>query len=227
MEGEPVKHAYSVWAIPPENVRERLKKLMLALRSEFGGPEFEPHITVVRAISLTEDDALDKFRAACHGVKPYTATVEKVAIGTSCVFLLLHPTSEQSRMGLNQLALASLARTSQLGGQEFESPFSGCDVPPQTKRVEWVSNFLAEASSHCTGHFGHKTSTPYMPHLSLLYEDLSDEEKKKAQEKANVLDESIGNLSFEVTRLALYETNPEDKTLKSWKKIAECNLDAN
>ncbi|GMP72039.1 hypothetical protein CsSME_00030222 [Camellia sinensis var. sinensis] len=67
----------------------------------------------------------------------------------------------------------------------------------------------------------------YMPHLSLLYEDLSDEEKKKAQEKANVLDESIGNLSFEVTRLALYETNPEDKTLKSWKKIAECNLDAN
>ncbi|KAI8001759.1 Cyclic phosphodiesterase [Camellia lanceoleosa] len=116
-------------------------------------------------------------------------------------------------MGLNQLALASLARTSQLGGQEFESPFSGCDV--------------VEASSHCTGHFGYKTSTPYMPHLSLLYEDLSDEEKKKAQEKANVLDESIVNLSFEVTRLALYETDTEDKTLKSWKKIAECNLDAN
>ncbi|KAL7211550.1 hypothetical protein ACSBR2_014417 [Camellia fascicularis] len=180
MQGEPVTHAYSVWAIPPEYVRERLKKLMLALRSEFGGPEFEPHITVVRAISLTENDALDKFRAACHGVKPYTATVEKFATGTSCVFLLLHPTPE-----------------------------------------------AAEASSHCTGHFGHKTSTPYMPHLSLLYEDLSDEEKKKAQEKANVLDESIGNLSFKVTRLALYETNPEDKTLKSWKKIAECNLDAN
>ncbi|CAL5410048.1 unnamed protein product [Camellia sinensis] len=97
MEGEPVKHVYSVWAIPPEDVRERLKKLMLALRSEFGGPEFEPHITVVGAISLTEDDALDKFRAACHGVKPYTATVEKVATGTffyQCVFLLLHPTPE-------------------------------------------------------------------------------------------------------------------------------------
>lgn len=183
MEGEPVKHVYSVWAIPPEDVRERLKKVMLALRSEFGGPEFEPHITVVGSISLTEDDALDKFRAACHGVKPYTATVEKVATGTffyQCVFLLLHPTPE-----------------------------------------------VVEASLHCTSHFGYKTSTPYMPHLSLLYEDLSDEEKKKAQEKANVLDESIGNLSFEVTRLALYETDTEDKTLKSWKKIAECNLDAN
>ncbi|CAL5410049.1 unnamed protein product [Camellia sinensis] len=90
-----------------------------------------------------------------------------------------------------------------------------------------LNQLVVEASSHCTGHFGYKTSTPYMPHLSLLYEDLSDEEKKKAQEKANVLDESIGNLSFEVTRLALYETDTEDKTLKSWKKIAECNLDAN
>ena len=66
-----------------------------------------------------------------------------------------------------------------------------------------------------------------MPHLSLLYGDLTDEEKKKAQEKANVLDESIGSLSFQINRLALYETETEDKTLKSWKKIAECNLDAN
>jgi len=65
----------------------------------------------------------------------------------------------------------------------------------------------------------------YMPHLSLLYGDLTDEEKKKAKEKAIILDDS--SLSFQVTRLALYKTDPEDKTLKSWEKIAECSLTSN
>lgn len=67
----------------------------------------------------------------------------------------------------------------------------------------------------------------YMPHLSLLYADLSDEDKNKAKEKASILDESIASLSFPVTRLALYKTDTEDKTLKSWEKIAECTLQPN
>nr|XP_033511006.1 cyclic phosphodiesterase-like isoform X2 [Nicotiana tomentosiformis] len=88
---------YSVWALPSEDVRERLKKLMGGLRSEFGGPQFEPHVTVVGAIRLTEDEARDKFRKGCEGVKAYNATVEKVDTGTffyQCVYLLLHPTNE-------------------------------------------------------------------------------------------------------------------------------------
>ena len=63
-----------------------------------------------------------------------------------------------------------------------------------------------------------------MPHLSLLYADLSDDEKKRAQERANVLDDSLGGLGFQINRLALYKTDTEDKTLKSWEKIAECTL---
>ncbi|XP_052183962.1 cyclic phosphodiesterase [Diospyros lotus] len=178
---QPLNRVYSVWALPPEDVTKRLKKLMEGLRSEFGGPKFEPHVTVVGAIALTEDDALSKFRAACHGLKAYPAAVEKVATGIffyQCVFLLLHPTPE-----------------------------------------------VMETSSHCTSHFGYKSSTSYMPHLSLLYGDLSDEEKQRAQEKANILDEGIGSLSFQITRLALYETDTEDNTLESWKKVADCKLD--
>ena len=67
----------------------------------------------------------------------------------------------------------------------------------------------------------------YMPHLSLLYANLTEEEKKKAQEKANMLDESISGLSFQISRLALYKTDTEDKTLKSWEMVAECNLSPN
>lgn len=91
------KDFYSVWAIPPDEVRARVKKLMEGLRSEFGGPQFDPHVTVVGAMSLTADDALEKFKSACNGLKAYNCTVDRVATGTffyQCVFLLLHPTPE-------------------------------------------------------------------------------------------------------------------------------------
>ncbi|KAL6282538.1 hypothetical protein ACE6H2_013467 [Prunus campanulata] len=156
-------NVYSVWALPPDDVALRLKKLMQGLRDEFSGPEFEPHITVVGAISLTPEDALNKFKSASRGLKAYDAKVDRVV----------------------------------------------------------------ETSAHCCGHFGFNSSTPYMPHMSILYADLTEEEKKKAQEKAKSLDESIGSLSFLVTRLALYKTDTGDKTLKSWEKIAECTLEAN
>lgn len=97
MEVEQSQHFYSVWALPPEDLRPRLKKLMSDLGSEFNGPEFEPHVTVVGATKLTESEARDKFAEACKGLKPYTAKVEKVATGTffyQCVFLLLLPTPE-------------------------------------------------------------------------------------------------------------------------------------
>lgn len=66
-----------------------------------------------------------------------------------------------------------------------------------------------------------------MPHLSLLYGDLSDEEKQKAQERVNAIDNALAGLTFEITRVALYKTDTEDKTLKSWEKIAECTLTPN
>ncbi|KAF2314625.1 hypothetical protein GH714_028020 [Hevea brasiliensis] len=153
---------------------------MDGLRSEYDGPQFEPHATVVGAISLMEQDELDKFRSACDGLKAYTATVDRVATGTffyQCVYLLLHATAK-----------------------------------------------VVGASAHCTENFGYKSSTPYMPHLSFLYGDLTDDDKKKAQEKANILDESINSLSFQISRLALWKTDTEDKSLKSWEKIAECTL---
>ncbi|MFS7952857.1 putative cyclic phosphodiesterase, 2',3'-cyclic-nucleotide 3'-phosphodiesterase [Helianthus anomalus] len=74
------------------------KKLMIGLRSEFHGPEFEPHMTVVGAITLTENDACDKLKKACEGLKAYNyATMKKVATRTffyQCVFLLLHTTTK-------------------------------------------------------------------------------------------------------------------------------------
>ncbi|KAM3306789.1 cyclic phosphodiesterase-like [Capsicum chacoense] len=183
-EAENKTDVYSVWGLPSEEVSNRVKKLMNGLRSEFGGSQFEPHVTIVGAIKLSEEEARDKFRKGCGEVKKvYSGTVEKVDVGTffyQCVYLLLHPTTE-----------------------------------------------VVEASARCCRSFGYNSSSPYMPHMSLLYADLTDEEKKKAQEKAYILDENIDNMSFQITRLALYKTDTEDKSLESWEKIEEYNLSAN
>ncbi|CAH9114263.1 unnamed protein product [Cuscuta epithymum] len=171
---------YSVWGLPPEDVTARMKKLMEGIRSEFGGAQFEPHVTVVGGMRLTEREARDKFRKACVGLKPYGATVSKVATGPffyQCVFLLLHPTPE-----------------------------------------------VVETSDHCCSHFGYQRPSAYMPHVSLLYADITDEEKKSVEERAYALDETIGSLEFPIDRLALYKSDTEDKSLKSWVKVDECNL---
>ena len=56
-------HSYSVWAMPPDDASLRLKKVMQGLRSEFGGPEIEPHITMVWSVRMKHVDVLDKFRS--------------------------------------------------------------------------------------------------------------------------------------------------------------------
>ncbi|KAJ3671009.1 hypothetical protein LUZ60_008435 [Juncus effusus] len=176
------EHVYSVWALPPEPARSRLKNLMAGLRAEFGGPEFDPHVTVVGAITLTPDSAVEMIRSAAAGLRPYTARVKSVSSGSfyyQCVYLLVEPTAE-----------------------------------------------VVEASNHCCGHFGYQSSSPYMPHLSLLYGDLSDEEKEKAVKRVEELEKEICGLTLEISELALCKTDTEDKSLKSWEKVEVCKLES-
>lgn len=63
-----------------------------------------------------------------------------------------------------------------------------------------------------------------MPHLSLLYGHLSDEEKKKAVEMVEDFDNSLVGLKFQVVELGLYKVGIDDETLKSWEKVATCDL---
>ncbi|XP_039121587.1 cyclic phosphodiesterase-like [Dioscorea cayenensis subsp. rotundata] len=165
---------FSVWAIPPDDLRNKLKTLMTTLRSEFGGAEFEPHVTVVRALRLRAADALRRLHSAVSSLNYYSARVSSISRG-SCVSLLLDPTPE-----------------------------------------------VVNASCHCRAHFGYSNSTPYMPHLSLLYGDLTEEAKEKARARAEELAEGIVGTTFDISKIALFKTDPQDTSL--WEKVAVCEL---
>ncbi|TVU09422.1 hypothetical protein EJB05_42894, partial [Eragrostis curvula] len=85
---------YSVWALPAEPARGRLRRLMAGLRAVHGGPVFEPHVTVVGAIRLRRSAAVEALRAAAAGVRPYTARVASGSGFYDCGCLLLEPTPE-------------------------------------------------------------------------------------------------------------------------------------
>ncbi|KAM0867470.1 hypothetical protein ACQ4PT_041980 [Festuca glaucescens] len=93
---------------------------MAGLRAAHGGPPFEPHATVVGAVTLRRSAAIEALRAAAvAAVAPYTARVTGVARGDffyQCVYLLLEPTPEirLRRMKMseeNQASSASSAET--------------------------------------------------------------------------------------------------------------------
>ncbi|XP_020267497.1 cyclic phosphodiesterase-like [Asparagus officinalis] len=68
-----MEEEYSVWALPPPEARNRIKDLMRVLRSEFGGPEFDPHI------SLTRESASRHLKSASETLSPFTARVSAVS----------------------------------------------------------------------------------------------------------------------------------------------------
>ncbi|KAE8817617.1 Cyclic phosphodiesterase [Hordeum vulgare] len=176
------EEVYSVWALPPEPVRDRFRGLMAGLRAAHGGPPFEPHATVVGAVRMRRPAAIQALRAAAAaaGVGPYTARVTSVARGDlfyQCVYLLLEPTPE-----------------------------------------------VIQTSDHFCSHFGFQRSTPYMPHVSLLYGDLTDEEKEAARKKVEEMDSELCGLQFEISELALYRTDTEDRSLESWELVEVCHL---
>ncbi|XP_062006782.1 cyclic phosphodiesterase-like [Rosa rugosa] len=174
-------HRYAVWGLLPENANTRIKKVMEALREEFGGPEIEPHITIVGSCLMTEDEAIGSFREGCNSVKQIYCKVENF---------------ETSKFYFQCLSLV-MEITEDLKAQTRW--FAGCMNRP----------------------------FPAMPHLSLLYGNLTAEEKKRAKEKVLAMDESIAGLTFLLSRMALYRVNFADRTQKSWERILEGHLRVN
>nr|XP_028951019.1 uncharacterized protein LOC114821801 isoform X1 [Malus domestica] len=78
---------------------------------------------------------------------------------------------------------------------------------------------LFENAQSWSYHFGFYNSS--MPYLSLLYGKLTEEERKKAGEIVNILDESITSWTFPIIHFALYEIDYDDRSLKSWTKITK------
>ena len=70
---------------------------------------------------------------------------------------------------------------------------------------------------------------PYMPHMSLVYADLSEEEKDEAVERSRArlfqsVSTKLGEPGFRAEKVSVWYTPTEDKSLASWCKIADIEI---
>eukprot|EP00249_Psilotum_nudum_P005008 c18501_g1_i1 orf=85-681(+) len=187
-----VEEWFSVWAMPPPAHHPRIKQAMEMLRKRFGGPEFEPHLTVVGAQKLSLAQASDRLQNACRLLTPFHCRLTHVGCGETyfqCVYAVVEASDQVMQANLQA------RRFFELG------PVDGVGSSSGSKDIG------------------------YMPHLSLLYGDLTDEEKQEAKEMVqNNFGPLISGTQFQVNSLCLYRTDTSDKLLKSWEKVAECQL---
>jgi len=108
---------FSLWIVPQGEVRRRLAALIQALSRRFGGPVFEPHVTLLAGVPGPAPDVLAKARKAVRSQGPFEVRFMGPEAGDSyfrCVYLRVQPSPEL-------LALHESAR--EAFGRRDEPPF--------------------------------------------------------------------------------------------------------
>lgn len=174
---------YSLWALAP-TAHLGLRPATEYLQRTYGGPEFEPHVTILGSVTLPSlDDAVAKLQELAQALDPITYRIQGVGHGSTY----------------------------------FQSVFLTVDPTPQVVQANARAKEVFQVTE--------SENNAYFPHLSLIYGDLKDEDKRQAKASA---EEKFGDIllssEFLVSRLSLWATDTEDKLLTSWKMVAEYPL---
>ena len=63
--------SYSIWLMPEGNVKYQLKKAIYMLSTDFDGPIFTPHVTLVSSFLGSEKELLQKTEIISKKIKPF------------------------------------------------------------------------------------------------------------------------------------------------------------
>ena len=63
--------SYSIWLMPEGNVKYQLKKVIYLLSTDFDGPIFTPHVTLVSSFLGSEKELLQKTEIISKKIKPF------------------------------------------------------------------------------------------------------------------------------------------------------------
>jgi len=186
---------------------------------------FEPHVTLLSLIEGQIDElkaALSKisdrfgpFRYVAPGIALMFATRATTVVGSHLLLepfvpLLCIAVGMKRRMTFSQLAT---------GASFYQCCFVLGEEVPELMRLR--KSVEEELSKCCELKL---SNLKYMPHLSLLYADMTEREKEEALKFpasfTSLLDDSL----FEVTSIDIYSTPLSDRSTKSWKCVAEIPL---
>lgn len=70
--------SFSIWLMPEESLKNQLSRIINALSEKYGGPTFEPHVTLVSGFLGKERILLKKAKALSNKIKPFEVIFDKV-----------------------------------------------------------------------------------------------------------------------------------------------------
>jgi len=68
----------ALWIRPPAPARAQLEAALDGARLRFGGPRFEPHVTLLGGIELPAAQAQPRLEQLAHGLKPFTIRLDRI-----------------------------------------------------------------------------------------------------------------------------------------------------
>jgi len=74
---------YSIWVIPSESVNITLQKIIDQLSKEFGGPLFEPHMTIIGGINQGLSEIEEKTYKIAQTLNTLELTLGPVSFSTT------------------------------------------------------------------------------------------------------------------------------------------------
>lgn len=86
-EGEEV---YSLWLMPSGQLVAQLQALISQLSNEYSTPLFEPHVTLIGELAISEKEAVAKTQRLAEMLRPFTISLREVACQNEffrCVFI--------------------------------------------------------------------------------------------------------------------------------------------
>lgn len=74
-----VSKGYTLWLVPQGEVYNKFSTLIKKLASEYGGPVFVPHVTLLGDIELSEDEMVKRMKQLIMDQQPFQVNLDQIS----------------------------------------------------------------------------------------------------------------------------------------------------
>lgn len=78
-----MNNLYTLWVIPPPEIKQILEDVIRDLGDKYKGPYFEPHMTLLGHILCNKEDVVEKTKILCKDVKPFEISLGEISFSTT------------------------------------------------------------------------------------------------------------------------------------------------
>eukprot|EP00931_Biecheleriopsis_adriatica_P046135 TRINITY_DN2647_c0_g1_i2.p1 TRINITY_DN2647_c0_g1~~TRINITY_DN2647_c0_g1_i2.p1 ORF type:complete len:1100 (+),score=216.01 TRINITY_DN2647_c0_g1_i2:53-3301(+) len=187
---------YSLWLVPEKKAKEACSEAIKDLSKKLEAPSFEAHVTLLGALSGSEEDVKGFVEGFARETSPIPLAFKRLAFG-SVYFRSVFLEAEQTE-GL----MSAHNKVRSLIPKSYLPEILG------GRKCHWL-----DSQTKLEG---------FAPHLSLAYTENIANSTAEIQKTHESLVEAA---AFTATEVEIWETDPEDRTTKSWKQIASFKLE--